>query len=162
MLVNGNNSMFTQLGRLFFASTRPPLAAHHRHPKCSVLHGNKAYQNKHKILTNLLFLDLMWTVKDGEVGQSTTDAELPTMLRQKHVQFHDVGPSTGQYQSPNKRFFFSVPAVLWHYTNVGQTMALQYIANGHFSYFGPLLVQCIPNRPKRDIGPTICCYLGSG
>jgi hypothetical protein len=39
MLVNGNNFMFTQLGRLFFASTPPPRAAHHRHPKCGVLHG---------------------------------------------------------------------------------------------------------------------------
>jgi hypothetical protein len=34
-------NMFTQLGRLFSASTSPPLAVHHRHPKCGVLHGEK-------------------------------------------------------------------------------------------------------------------------
>ena len=39
MLVHENNFMFTRLGRLFFASTPPPRAAHHRHPKCGVLHG---------------------------------------------------------------------------------------------------------------------------
>jgi hypothetical protein len=58
--------------------------------------------------------------------------------------------------------FLSVPAVLWHYTNIGPTMAPQYIVNGHFSYIGPLLVQCSqPNRPKSDIGPTMYCYLGT-
>ena len=40
----------------------------------------------------------MWIVKDGEVGQSTPDAELPIMLCQRHVEFHDVGPTMGQYQ----------------------------------------------------------------
>jgi hypothetical protein len=49
----------------------------------------------------------MWTVKDGEVGRSTPDAELPIMLSRRHVEFHDVGPTIGQYQSSNKRFSFS-------------------------------------------------------
>jgi hypothetical protein len=47
----------------------------------------------------------MWTVKDGEVDQSIPDAELPIMLCQR--QFHDVGPTMGQYQSPSKWFSFS-------------------------------------------------------
>jgi hypothetical protein len=49
----------------------------------------------------------MWTVKDGEVGRSTSDAELPIMFCQRHVEFHDVGPTMGRHQSPNKRFSFS-------------------------------------------------------
>ena len=49
----------------------------------------------------------MWTVKDGEVGRSTPDAELPIMLCQRHVEFHDVGPTMGRHQSPNKRFSLS-------------------------------------------------------
>jgi hypothetical protein len=73
----------------------------------NILINNKTYQNKHIILTNLLFLDPMWNVKDDEVGRSTPDAELLRMLCQRHVEFHDVGPTTGQYQSPNKRFSFS-------------------------------------------------------
>jgi hypothetical protein len=60
-----------------------------------ILSNNKTYQNKRIILTNLLFLDLMWTVKDGKVGRSTPDAELPIMLCQRHVEFHDVGPTMG-------------------------------------------------------------------
>jgi hypothetical protein len=49
----------------------------------------------------------MWNVEDGEVGRSTQDAELLMMLCQRHVEFHDVGPTIDQYQSPNKRFSFS-------------------------------------------------------
>jgi hypothetical protein len=72
-----------------------------------VLSNNTTYQNKHIILTNLLFLDPMWNVKDGEVDRSTQDAELIMMLCQRHVEFHDIEPTIGQYQSPNKRFSFS-------------------------------------------------------
>jgi hypothetical protein len=69
--------------------------------------NNKTYQNKDIILTNLLYLDLMLNVKDDEVCRSTQDAELLMMLCQRHVEFHDVGPTKGQYQSPNKRFSLS-------------------------------------------------------
>jgi hypothetical protein len=90
----------------------------------------------------MLFLDLMWTVKDGEVGRSTPDAELPIMLRQRHAELHDAGPTMVQYQSSNKRFSFSSSSFVTYYTNVGLIMAPQYIANGHYSYVGPSLVQC--------------------
>jgi hypothetical protein len=53
MLVNGNNFIFTHLGRLFFASTPPPHAMHHRHPKCGVLHGDIF----NYALTKILFHD---------------------------------------------------------------------------------------------------------
>jgi hypothetical protein len=65
----------------------------------------------------------MWIVKDGEVGRNTPDAELPIMLFQRHVEFHDVGPTMGQYTNYPTNGFLSVPAVLWHYTNVDPTMA---------------------------------------
>ena len=77
----------------------------------NILITNKTYQNKHIILTNLLFLDSMWNVKDDEVGRSTPDAELPILLCRRHVEFHDVGPTMGQYQSSNKRICVKMSAV---------------------------------------------------
>jgi hypothetical protein len=77
----------------------------------------------------------MWTVIVGVV-------EVPRMLTTHNAlsetcYFNNVGPTMGEYQSPNKHIF-SLPAVLWHFTTDGLTMAPRHIAICNYLYAGPL------------------------